>query len=170
MVCGGDQWQRRSFERRKWIAIGIAPPEFLPFVLHPSPEAPVLGQPQAEGQACRFRQFAHQPFAQQPGVGLQAGDPRLARVKDQAQRVLVVEQRDSVVAQDIGEFFSFLQTLQELSASLTALPVLKGFFAGGQQQRTGARRLQQSQTAFDTHRIQTLPLQPEHCRLRQGCS
>ena len=91
----------------------------------------VACEPQAEGEAGWFRQFAHQASGQEPIVGIQTSDSRPACVQDQAQRILVVEQRHASVAQAIGERFSLLQTLKKLPASFAALPVLKGFFAGG---------------------------------------
>ena len=139
-------------------------------VSHLPSQPSVACQPQAEGEAGWLRQFAHQTAGQEPIVGIQAGDARLPRVQDQAQRILVAQQRHAAVAQAIGERFSLLQPLQQLTASLGPLPVLKGFFAGGQQQRTGAGGLQQAQAAFHAHGIQTLPLQPEHRCLRQCCS
>ena len=79
-------------------------------VSHLSLQPSVACQPQAEGEAGWLRQFAHQPAGQEPIVGIQAGDARLPRVQDQAQRILVAQQRHAALAQAIGERFRLLQT------------------------------------------------------------
>ena len=66
----------------------------------------------------------------------------------------------------IGERFSLLRRSPSTLAAAQGTPSVAAAAAGGQQQRTGAGGLQQAQAAFHTYGIQTLPLQPEHRRLR----